>query len=244
LHRDCSAGDNPKVVLQSAAAREVSVSPRVVSTNVGSAQRNSAKSTPTGIHKRPVGEIRVRAPGPKHGGLGSGVIGDFIGDRRHHGGDDQAVYAVAREQLDWWGERLDRELADGMFGENLTTAGIDVDNAVIGTRWTVGSAVLEVTGPRIPCGTFRMHMAERGWLKRYVAHGLSGAYLRVVTPGVIQPGDAVRVGEAPDHAVTVPTAFRAFYDDVEAMRVVVAAGVLNAAEHERMVLRLATALRS
>jgi len=209
-----------------------------LSTNVGSAQRNSAKTTPTGIHKKPVSEIAVRAPGPKLGGLGSGVIGDFIGDRRHHGGDDQAVYAVAREQLDWWGERLERELANGMFGENLTTTGIDVDNAVIGTRWAVGSAVLAVTGPRIPCGTFRMHMAERGWLKRYVAHGLSGAYLRVVAPGVIRPGDAVRVGDAPDHGVTVPIVFRAFYDDVDAMRTVVNAGVLNPAEHEQMVGRL------
>lgn len=215
---------------------------RILSTNVGRARRNSAKSTPTGIHKKPVAEIHVRAPGPKHGGLGSGVIGDFIGDRRHHGGDDQAVYAVAREQLDWWGERLGRELDNGMFGENLTTTGIDVDNAVIGTRWAVGSAVLEVTGPRIPCGTFRMHMAERGWLKKYVAHGLSGAYLRVVTPGVIRPGDAVRIGDAPAHGVTVPTAFRAFYDDLPAMRTVVDAGVLNPAEHEEMVVRLHKAI--
>lgn len=210
----------------------------MLSTNVGSAQRNSAKFTATGINKRPVLEIHVRDPGPKHGGLGSGVVGDFIGDRAHHGGDDQAVYAVAREQLDWWGERLGRDLGNGMFGENLTTVGIDVDRAVIGTRWTVGSAVLEVTGPRIPCGTFRMHMAESGWLKKYVAHGLSGAYLKVVMPGVIRPGDAVAVGEAPAHGVTVPTAFRAFYDDVDAMRVVIAAQVLNRADHEQLVARM------
>lgn len=211
---------------------------RVLSTNVGRPQRNSAKSTPTGINKQAVDAIEVRAPGPKRGGVGSGVVGDFIGDRAHHGGDDQAVYAVAREQLDWWGERLGRDLGNGMFGENLTTLGIDVDRAVIGTRWTVGSAVLEVTGPRIPCGTFRMHMAERGWLKRYVAHGLSGAYLKVVTPGAIRPGDAVLVGDAPAHGVTVPTAFRAFYDDVAAMRLVVGAGVLNPVDHEQLVARL------
>ena len=189
---------------------------------------------PTGIRKRPVPEISVRAPGPKHGGLGSGVLGDFIGDRKHHGGDDQAVYAVAREEMDWWGGQLSRQLDDGMFGENLTTVGLDVDHAVIGTRWEVGEAVLEVTGPRIPCGTFRMHMAERGWLKRYVAHGLSGAYLKVVTPGVIRAGDAVHVLDAPAHGVDVPTVFRAFYDDREAMRAVLEARVLNDHEHERM----------
>ncbi|RNI22304.1 MOSC domain-containing protein [Flexivirga caeni] len=193
----------------------------------------------TGIHKRPVDRVEVRAPGPKRGGLGSGVLGDFIGDRDNHGGDDQAVYAVAREELDWWGERLGRSLADGMFGENLTTVGIDVDHAVVGTRWSVGSAVLEVTGPRIPCGTFRVHMAERGWLKTYVAHGLSGAYLRVVEPGVIRPGDVVEVGAAPAHGIEVPTVFRAFYDDQDAMRAVVRAGVLNSVEHERMAAKLA-----
>ncbi|HWC23364.1 MAG TPA: MOSC domain-containing protein [Flexivirga sp.] len=211
--------------------------PRVISTNVGRAERNSAKTTPTGIHKRSVPEISVRAPGPKHGGLGSGVLDDFIGDREHHGGDDQAVYAVAREELDWWGAELGRQLDDGMFGENLTTVGLDVDRAVIGTRWEVGEAVLEVSGPRIPCGTFRMHMAERGWLKRYVAHGLSGAYLRVVTPGAIRPGDGVRVLEAPSHGVDVPTAFRAFYDDVDAMRAVLEAGVLDERDRERMAKR-------
>lgn len=211
--------------------------PRVISTNIGRAEANSAKAFPTGIHKRPVAEISVRAPGPKHGGLGSGVIDDFIGDREHHGGDDQAVYAVAREELDWWGAQLGRQLDDGMFGENLTTVGVDVDHAVIGTRWGVGEAVLEVSGPRIPCGTFRMHMAERGWLKEYVAHGLSGSYLRVVKPGVIRPGDAVRTMGQPTHGVDVPTAFRAFYDDLNAMRVVVEARVLNEEEHEAMVKR-------
>lgn len=189
---------------------------RVISTNVGRSEPNSAKTTRTGIHKRPVPAISVRAPGPKHGGLGSGVMDDFIGDREHHGGDDQAVYAVAREELDWWGAQLGRQLDDGMFGENLTTVGIDVDRAVIGTLWEIGEAVLQVTGPRIPCGTFRMHMAERGWLKKYVAHGLSGAYLRVVTPGVIRPGDRVRVLDQPMDGVALPTAFRAFYNDVEA----------------------------
>ncbi|MFC6707933.1 MOSC domain-containing protein [Flexivirga alba] len=184
-------------------------------------------------------EISVRAPGPKHGGLGSGVLSDFIGDREHHGGDDQAVYAVAREELDWWGAELGRQLDDGMFGENLTTVGLDVDHAVIGTRWEVGGAVLEVSGPRIPCGTFRMHMAERGWLKKYVAHGLSGAYLRVVTPGVIRAGDGVHVLDEPTHGVDVPTAFRAFYDDLDAMRAVVEAHVLNEQEHEWMAKKIA-----
>ena len=74
---------------------------------------------PSAIRKHPVDAIEVRDPGPKRGGLGSGVVGDGIGSRRHHGGETQAVYAVAREEMDWWGAELGRDLADGMFGENL-----------------------------------------------------------------------------------------------------------------------------
>ena len=81
----------------------------------------------------------MRDPGPKRGGLGSGVVGDEIVSTHHHGGETQAVYAVAREEIDWWGGQLDRELADGMFGENLTTVGLDVDAAEVGEQWRVGA---------------------------------------------------------------------------------------------------------
>ena len=113
----------------------------------------------TGIHKRAVEVATLRAPGPKRGGLGSGLVGDFIGEVRHHGGDPQAVYAFAREELDVWERRLDLTLPNGSFGENLTTVGLDVDGSLIGERWAVGDeVVLEVTGPRIPCATFAARM--------------------------------------------------------------------------------------
>lgn len=110
----------------------------------------------TGIDKRPVdGPVRVAAPGPKGVGA-SGLAGDAVCDLRHHGGNDQAVYAVAREDLDDWGRELGRPLASGSFGENLTTEGLDVSGARIGERWRVGSeVVLEVTCGRIPCRTFQ-----------------------------------------------------------------------------------------
>lgn len=213
---------------------------RVRSVNVGSAAPNGAKPTPTGIHKRPVEAIEVRPPGPKHGGLGSGVVGDFIGDRANHGGDGQAVYAVAREELDWWSARLGRPLDDGMFGENLTTEGLEVDTAVIGERWQVGAEViLTVTGPRIPCGTFAQHMGERGWLKSFVAHGLSGAYLSVETPGTVRLGDPVRVLSIPDHGLRVPTVFRAYHGDIDALEQVLAVPVLDPASHASLERKLA-----
>ena len=183
----------------------------VVSVNVGKARVNPWKDTgTTGIDKHPVrGPVAVSAPGPK--GTGAvGLAGDLVHDVRHHGGDDQAVYAYAREDLDEWAGRLGRELPGGVFGENLTTAGLDVNGALIGERWRIGEQVLlEVSCPRIPCGTFQGWMREAGWIKRFTEAALPGAYLRVVEPGEIQAGDEITVAHRPDHDVTIALTFRA-----------------------------------
>lgn len=200
----------------------------LLSLNVGTPEPNAAKRTgSTGIAKRPVGSAVLRAPGPKHGGLGSGLVGDHIGDQRHHGGDSQAVYAFAREELDWWGAALGRELSHGMFGENLTTSGLDVDGARIGERWAVGpEVVLEVCGPRIPCQTFSARMGEPGWVRRFTEVGRTGAYLSVQTGGTVRPGDTIEVVSRPDHDITVPETFRAFMGDLDAALRVLAADCL------------------
>ncbi|MBL3665446.1 MOSC domain-containing protein [Streptomyces sp. M2CJ-2] len=164
----------------------------------------------TGIDKQPVdGPVRVAAPGPK--GIGaSGLAGDAVCETRHHGGDDQAVYAMAREDLDEWEGVLGRTLPNGSFGENLTTEGIDLSGALIGERWGIGSeVVLEVTSGRIPCRTFQGHLGEKGWVKRFTQRGAPGAYLRVVQPGEVRAGDAIRMVHRPDHEVTVALQFRA-----------------------------------
>ncbi|MEV4413201.1 MOSC domain-containing protein [Catellatospora sp. NPDC049609] len=184
----------------------------VLSVNLGAARPSEAADIGrTGIDKHPVdGPVALRAPGPRDSGLGSGVVGDEICDRRHHGGDDQAVYAYAREDLDGWQAELGRQVPGGMFGENLTTAGLDVNGALIGERWQVGEqAVLEVSSPRIPCRTFAGQMREQGWIKTFTQRALPGAYLRVVVPGEVREGDAVTVLHRPDHDVTVALAFRA-----------------------------------
>src|SRR5512142_150357 len=159
---------------------------RILSVNLAVPERNAAKPVgTTGINKRPVhGPVLVRSPGPKTIGMHSGLVGDQIFDVEHHGGDDQAVYAYAREDYGWWQERLDRPLPNGMFGENLTTADVDVNGAVIGERWRIGSTlVLQPTFGRIPCATFEAWMGEPGWVKRFTAANRPGAYLRVVEPG-------------------------------------------------------------
>ncbi len=183
----------------------------VLSVNLGRPRPNPYKTVQsTGIGKEPVtGPVEVRDPGPKHGGLGSGLVGDFIGDRKHHGGDEQAVYAYQREDLDRWEQRLGRPLPNGFFGENLTTSGIDVNQARVGERWRVGAEVeLAVTAPRIPCSTFRGWVGEKGWAKLFAADARPGTYLRVVRPGTIQAGDPITVLHRPDHDVTVSLYFR------------------------------------
>jgi MOSC domain-containing protein YiiM len=208
------------------------MSASLLSLNVGRPEPNGAKQVGvTGIGKRPVESARLRPPGPKHGGLGSGLVGDFVGDQRHHGGDVQAVYAFAREELDWWSEQLGRPLPDGMFGENLTTVGLEVDGSRVGDRWAVGDeVVLEVTAPRIPCATFAARMGEPHWVKRFTQVGRTGAYLSVVRGGTVNRGDAIEVVSRPDHDVTLPEVFRAFTGDLEAARRVLAAECLVESE--------------
>ena len=102
-------------------------------------------------------------------------------------------------------------LPDGSLGENLTTCGVDPNQALIGEQWRIGDdSVLQVTGPRLPCQTFAARMGVRGWAKRFTADGRPGAYLRVVHPGSVRAGDKVGVRHRPDHEVTVSMALFAF----------------------------------
>ncbi|MFF8913391.1 MOSC domain-containing protein [Streptomyces sp. NPDC015032] len=179
----------------------------------------------TGIGKQPVdGPVRVTDPGPKGTG-GSGLAGDTVCDLRHHGGSDQAVYAFAREDLDGWERVLGRRLANGAFGENLTTSGLDVNGARIGERWRIGpDLVLEVTSSRIPCRTFAGHLGEKGWVRRFTQAGAPGAYLRVIEPGEIRSGDPVEIVHRPGHEVTVRLDFEASTTRRELLPHLLAAG--------------------
>jgi MOSC domain-containing protein YiiM len=188
------------------------VDPSVLTINVAHAMPNPWKPTSTtGIDKRPTTEaVFVRAPGAKEDGLGSGLVGDTIGDRSAHGGDDQAVYAYAREDLDRWEGRLGRAITSGSFGENITTIGIDINEALIGERWRVGLEVqLQITDPRIPCATFRGWIGEVGWLRTFAQAAMPGAYFSVLEPGAIRAGDPIVVDHRPSHGVTVALVFRA-----------------------------------
>ncbi|MFF5110468.1 MOSC domain-containing protein [Streptosporangium sp. NPDC000509] len=188
---------------------------KLLSVNIGRPRPNPWKGSgstdmQTGIDKRPVdGPVAVTAPGPK--GTGAvGLAGDRVYDVKHHGGSDQAVYAYAREDLDEWESEFGRSLSNGVFGENLTTLGLDVNGALIGERWRIGpDLVLEVTCPRIPCATFQGWLEREGWIKRFTQAVRPGAYLRVIEPGEIRADEPVEIVRRPDHDVTVALVFRA-----------------------------------
>ena len=186
----------------------------LLSVNVG--RMSSSRHTDTGvtgIDKRPsAAPVVLHDPGPDTGI--SGAAGDAIGDPRSHGGTDQAVYAYGREDLDVWQAELGRPLTNGVFGENLTTAGLDVNGALVGERWQVGdTCVLEVTSPRIPCRTFAGWLEDQLWVKRFTTRGAPGAYLRVIAPGSVSAGDAITVLHRPAHDVTITMMFRALTTD-------------------------------
>ncbi len=157
----------------------------------------------TAIDKRPVSRpVRIGR---------YGVHADVQCDRKHHGGLERAVYAYADEDAAYWASELGRDLPHGWFGENLRTAGIAVNDAVIGERWAVGDRlILEVTEPRTACGTFARWVGgaeARGWVARFTAAGRPGPYLRVVRAGVVAAGDPITVLSRPDGAPTVREVF-------------------------------------
>ncbi|MGH3186475.1 MAG: MOSC domain-containing protein [Streptosporangiaceae bacterium] len=183
----------------------------MLSVNAGRAVQvayTDAASGMTGIGKRPApGPVRIVNPGPEGA---SGVDGDDVCDLRFHGGDDRAAYAFAREDLDAWERELGRPLGNGSFGENLTTCGYDINGALIGERWRIGSGlVVEVTGGRIPCRTFAGWLGEKGWVRRFTQAARTGVFLRVVESGHACAGDTIDVVHRPGHDVTVSLLFRA-----------------------------------
>jgi MOSC domain-containing protein YiiM len=184
------------------------MSARVVSVNVGTPVTASwaGRLGRTAIEKRSLG-----GPVAVHT---LGLEGDRVADTKHHGGTHKAVYAFAREDLDVWAERLGRPIASGLFGENLTTVGLDVNEAVLGSHWRVGTVLLQPVEVRIPCSVFKGWMGvneydDTQWVRRFAADARPGPYLRVLEEGVLRTGDEITVEHVPDHGVTVSTMFRA-----------------------------------
>ena len=167
---------------------------RVISVNVGRPRTIDVggQTVRTGIFKAPVsGRVKLSK---------LNLAGDRQADLSVHGGRDKAVYLYPSEHYRYWQEQLPEiEMPWGMFGENLTTEGLDEQSAHIGDRFRIGGAVLEVTKPRMPCYKLGIKFGRRDMVKRFWDSGRSGFYLSVVEEGMIEAGDAItRIAAAPD----------------------------------------------
>lgn len=185
----------------------------------------------SGIHKRPVsGPVALRD---------DRVEGDAVVDRAVHGGYDKAVYAYAAEDYEWWSGELGRKLGPGAFGENLTTRGIDLSEALVGERWRVGSALLEASEPRQPCSTLGAKMGDQRFVKRFARSLRLGTYLRIIEPGEVEAGSQIEVVERPDHGVAIGLLGRVLFEDRSLGPEVLAAGDALTAGWRRIGERLA-----
>ena len=179
----------------------------VVSVNVGRIRpvERDGKPATTAIWKTPVSG-RVRAEGVN-------LSGDDQADRTVHGGYDKAVYAYAIEDTRWWESELGRGVGPGGFGENLTLEGLPLVDSVVGERWTAGTAVLEVSEPRLPCWKLGLRMGDALFPRRFTRAARPGTYLRIVEAGDVGAGDDVRVVSRPDHGLTVGDIWRVYHRD-------------------------------
>jgi MOSC domain-containing protein YiiM len=180
------------------------MSARVLSINITSIVHEgewTGSEGRTGIDKRSVsGPIEFK---------NDGVAGDRIIDTNAHGGYDQAVYAYAREDAQWWESEINEVIPAGRFGENLTTEGIDVNAALVGEKWKIGSVILEVSQPRIPCRVFAGFWKRATLIKDFTQAGRPGTYLRIIQEGTAQAGDAIEVIYKPGHSIRISDLFAA-----------------------------------
>ena len=180
---------------------------RVLSVNVGPVREFDYGGRParSAIWKSPVaGRVAVR---------GVNLAGDDQADRVAHGGPDKVVYAYAIEDARWWEKQIGRPLAYGELGENLTTEGVEVNDALVGERWQVGTALLEVSEPRVPCWRLGVRMNDKLFPRQFTAALRPGPYFRLIAEGSIGAGDEIRVVERPDHNLTVRDVFRIYTRD-------------------------------
>ena len=176
----------------------------LLSINQGEERPLNAKAIgKTGIFKHPVsGPVQITL---------NGLTGDVICDVEHHGGADQALYVYGTPDYDWWSQTLGRELAPGTFGENLTITELESTQLNIGDRLHIGSVIVEVTSPRIPCVTLATRMGDPAFVKRFRTAERPGLYCRVIQPGWVQAGEPVSLERYLGETVSALESFQDYY---------------------------------
>lgn len=179
---------------------------KVISINIGQkqVQQNKGSEEITGIYKYPAaGPVRITT---------LGIESDFIASKRHHGGPDQALYVYGEGDYQWWEADLGRSLEAGMFGENLTISEVESAGFNIGDFLHIGEVTLQVTAPRIPCGTFASRMGVEQWVKKFRAAERPGLYVRVIRAGSLTAGEVVTVERYSAETISLIQMYRDYYE--------------------------------
>jgi MOSC domain-containing protein YiiM len=180
---------------------------QLLSVNIGQkrTQQKGSELETTGIYKLPVQEPVEIKP--------LGIQSDFICDQKNHGGPDQAIYIYGQPDYLWWSKELGKNLGPGTFGENLTVSELESARFNIGDRLHIGSVVLEVSAPRIPCSTLAARMGDPQFVKKYRRAGRPGLYCRVIQEGFVQTGDEVTLESYKGETLSILQMFRDYYDN-------------------------------
>ena len=178
----------------------------LISVNIGqerTQQRENHIET-TGIYKVPVHKpVEIKS---------LGIEQDAICDKKNHGGPDQAIYVYGGADYEWWSRELGKEISPGTFGENLTIGGLESAQFNVGDYLHIDDVILQVTAPRIPCGTFAARMDDPQWVKRFRSAERPGLYCRVIQEGLVQAGDTVSVERYAGETISILEMFRDYYD--------------------------------
>lgn len=141
-----------------------------------------------------------------------GLEGDVIVSKKHHGGPDQALYLYGEADYEWWEQELGEDLVPGTFGENLTISALKSAAFNVGDYFHIGDVTLQITAPRIPCGTFAARMADPQWVKRFHQAERPGLYCRVIREGFVNAGQSVTVEHYTDETISILEMFREYYN--------------------------------
>jgi MOSC domain-containing protein YiiM len=179
---------------------------QLISINIGkerTQQRRDYIET-TGIYKMPVTEpVEIKT---------LCIEGDAICDTKNHGGPDQAVYVYGGADYAWWSHELGTELAPGTFGDNLTISDLESAQLNVGDYLHIGDITLQITSPRIPCGTFATRMGDPQWVKKFRKAERPGLYCRVTKEGVVKAGDPVTVEKYIGETISILQMYRDHYE--------------------------------
>jgi MOSC domain-containing protein YiiM len=179
---------------------------QLISINIGQKRIQQRKEyvETTGIYKMPVNEpVEIKS---------LGIEQDVICDTKNHGGPDQAVYVYGEADYAWWSKELGKELAPGTFGDNLTISELESAQFNIGDYLHIGELILQVTSPRIPCGTFATRMDDPQWAKKFREAERPGLYCRVLKEGIVTIGDSVTIEKYTGKTISLVKMYRDYYN--------------------------------